>query len=447
LSHNDTERRAIAAPGAIPLLGHTLSMIRDPLAFMTSLGDHGDLVRVRFGPWQVWVVCDPELLQDVLARDAIFDKGGVFYDIARDILGSGLATCPHSEHRRQRRLLQPAFQRSRMPSYAAEITEQITSFLQGWNSGQIIDVPTWTYGLICSAVSHTLFKADSATIAAKIMSENVDDLLKGAYRQMVLPFLAKMPTPGNRRYRNAHSAIRTALSRTISDYRDEGKDYGDLLSLLLAARDDDGSALSDSEILDQVFTMLFAGIETTVTTLTWAMYFLSRDQQIQREVHEEAAAVLGTRTATWADLPALPLAENVIHETLRLYPPAWFLSRKLTSDTELGGYRLTAGSTLMFSAYAIHRRFPDPECFTPSRWQSQIDRHSYVPFGSGARKCIGDIFAITEATLTIASICARWRLQPTTADPASPVPRIIMAPKALRLELGRWQATTSETPI
>jgi cytochrome P450 len=437
-----TKCAAGSAPGALPLLGHTLSLLRNPWRFFASLPDHGDLVGIRIGPIEAIVVCAPELIRQVLLNDHVFDKGGPVFDQAREVLGDGLGTCPHRLHRRQRRLVQPTFHPTRLPGYAHVMTERIAEMTGSWRDGQALDVLSEMMTLTSRTLVETMF---SDALPAALLGEMLDDLttvLGGIYKRMLMPPpVDKLPFFGNRRYDRAGLRLREAIGRVISERRASGTDRGDLLSTLLSARDPaDNQGLSDTEITDQVFIFFFAGTETTACTLAWAVHLLAQHPEIEHRLHAEVDAVLAGAPASYEDLPKLELTGRVVTETLRIYPAAWILTRTITTDTHLGGHPIPAGSTLIYSPYLLHHRpdlYPDPDRFDPDRWTNghtpQPPRQILIPFGGGARKCIGDTFAITEATLALATITARWRLRPLPGHHVHPAPAVSLRPRGLRM--------------
>ncbi|NGO69891.1 cytochrome P450 [Streptomyces boncukensis] len=410
------------APGALPLLGHVVPLLRDPLGFLTRLPEYGDVVQVRIGPVPVIVVCDPALTRHVLLHDQTFDKGGPVIERVREFLGNGLATCQYSEHRHQRRLLQPAFLPARIPGYTKIITARSAEMTNSWQDGQALNVLAAMQELMARITADTLF---SATMPSAVLNQCLNDLntiFKGlTLRLLAPPPLDRLPTPGNRHYHQARARLRHTLSRVITDYRSAGTDHGDLLSALLAAcgTGTAGHVLTDAEISDQIMTFFFGGSGTTGATLAWALYVLGHHPDVEARLHAEADAILDGRPATHADLPHLELTDRIITETLRLWPPGLCFTRTCTADTRLGPYPILAGSTLAYSAYLLHRRgdlYPDPERFDPDRWvpgnPSLPRREAFTAFGGGARRCIGDRLGIAEAVLVLATIAARWRLEP-----------------------------------
>lgn len=433
----------LPVPRALPLLGHLVPLVRDPLGFLRSLPGCGDLVGVRVGPAHAVVVCDPGLTWQVLCHDRVFDKGSFFFERVRELFGDGLLTCPYSRHRRQRRLLQPAFHPDRFPGYAQVMTDRISAVTGSWRHGQILDVVREMTTMTATTTAATLF-AD--TLPSPLLRQACDDLttlLTGVYwRSLMPPPLERLPTPGNRRYHQTNARLRQTLKEVITARNASTTHHQDLLGALLSARDPEGNnqGLSETEILDQVVTFFAGGTETTAYTLAWALHLLAQHPDISARLHAEVDTVLAGHPATHADLPQLELTGRVIRETLRLWPPGWILTRIVTTDSDLGGHHLPAGTTIVVSPYLLHHRpdlYEHPDRFDPDRWLPEaaqaIPRHAYIPFSVGARRCIGDTFGFTEATLALATITTRWHLQPVFGQQVRPAVAAALRPKGLRL--------------
>ncbi|MEV6420806.1 cytochrome P450 [Streptomyces sp. NPDC051662] len=433
------------APGGLPLLGHLLPMLRDPVDFLASLPVHGDAVRIRLGTASVIVVCTPELTRQVLLNDRVFDKGGPIFDRIREVAGNGLGTCPHSDHRRQRRLVQPAFHRDRMPGYAEVMAAQIRSATDRWRTDRDLDVLAELTHLTATTLVETML---SSTLSPTTLHDAVEDLatvMSGIYRRTIAPQLNVLPTPGNRRYFRARTRLRKMLSEIIADRRNDGTDRGDLLSALLVAQDTDGTGqdqgLTDTEISDQVISLFLAGAEATATALAWALHLVAIHPDIERRLHDEVDRVLCGGSATFTHLPELEMTGRVVTETLRLYPPVWMFSRTVTADTRLGDHSVPAGSAIIFSPYLVHHRgdlFDEPDSFDPDRWDGrrpQPPRNGFIPFGSGARKCVGDEFGTNEVVLALATITARWRLVPASRHEVRPAAALALTPRGLRMRV------------
>ncbi|OKJ08118.1 cytochrome P450 [Kitasatospora sp. CB01950] len=416
------------APGGLPLLGHLPAMIARPLAFLDTLPGHGDPVRVRIGPRELYMVSAPELVRRVLTDRADFDRTGPLYAKIRTFLGNGLATCPHADHQRLRRIVQPAFQRALLPGYAEAMTAEAAALTARWRPGQTVDVTREAFTLTTAVAVRTLFSAGLGAEVAERLRRTLDVLLRGLYLRVVLPAADLLPTPARREYRRALRGWHAQVAAIIADYRANGVDHGDVLSLLLAARDERGRPLSERELADQVATLVLAGAETTSSALAWSLRLVAEHPSVERKLHAEVDAGPAGAPARFDDLGQLPYAARVVNEALRLYPPAWAISRTTTRPLELGGARLPAGAQVVCCLYLLQRRpdlFPDPTRFDPDR---ALPHDAYLPFGLGATRCPGDRFGTVEATLALATVAGRWRLRPAVAGAVRPVPRLVLSP-------------------
>ncbi|MFD0415633.1 cytochrome P450 [Streptomyces sp. NPDC127108] len=463
-------------PGALPGLGHIWPLMRRPIEFLTSLPNHGDLVEIRLGPTRVYVPCHPELLRQTLTDDRTFDKGGKYYDRARAMAGNGVATCAHQDHRRQRRLLQPAFHPSRLEAYATTMEQEVKALTDSWGDAEVIDAYPVLYALALRTVTRTLFSTRVTDEVVTDIQHSFDIAFSGFFRQMFMPpALLRLPLPANLRHRRALRNLNDIVDRVLRDAtagenREHGDDGGDgkgrddaarnVLSVLLASRgsaagadtgDADAGAAgadagtTDAEIHDQVVTVLAAGSETVASTLTWALYLLSRNPAAQRRLQEEVDSVLGGRPARWEDLPRLAHTHRVITETIRLYPPGWLFTRVTTKDVVLAGRHLTAGTTVVISPVPVHRNtgiFRRAADFDPDRWlperTSALPRGAFAGFGTGPRKCIGDTFGVAECAFALTAVANHWSVGCAPGADIRPVPlAAFYRPRRLRLELNR----------
>lgn len=436
------------APGRLPLIGHTLQLFRTPWEFLASLPALGELVEIRLGTLTAYVACSPKVVHDVLTNSRTFDKGGPMYDKLRPLIGNGLISSPYEEHRRQRRLVQPAFQADRLAAYTDVMRDQIVRELANWREGTVIDVHDRMYQVTTATAAKTMFSADIAEHAADQVARSLPVILAGVYRRAMDPtgVLGRLPTSANRRYHRALRAVHALVDDLIRAYRESGADHGDVLSMLLSAHDEDGGALSDAEVHDQVISLFLAGTETAAATAAWVCHFLALHPKVADEVAAEADTVLDGRPVGWEDLPRLTTTQRVINEALRIYPPVWLGTRTATEDTSLAGHHLKAGSVVLWSPYPLHHQddlHPDPDRFDPDRWSSErtraLERCAFVPFAVGARQCIGDRFGLTEVAVITATISgAGWRFRPLPEDTVVPAPRTLtLHPRRLRLRLER----------
>ncbi|HKG40424.1 MAG TPA: cytochrome P450 [Conexibacter sp.] len=431
------------APRALPLVGHALALRLRPLAFLSSLPAAGDLVTIRLGPQKAFVATHPELVRQLLNESRTFDKGGPLFDKLRELLGNGLASSAYEPHRRQRRLVQPAFRPDRLPGYAGVMAEEIGAVTASWRDGAELDVHAAMYGLTTRIAARTMFAARDAEEAVAEVSTALPAILDVVFKRMTTPLgpFERLRVADNRCYDEAVASMRRVAQRLIDEYRSDGADHGDLLSMLLAARDDDGAGLSDEELLEHVVAVLGAGADTTAATLSWALHLVATHPDVEERLHAEVDAAVAGPIAGWSNLPALPLTARIVRETLRLHPPGWLFTRLATADAELGGQAIPRGSIVLWSPYVLHRRpdlFAQPGRFDPDRGLGEDGpavRGAHLPFGGGARKCIGKDFGSVEVALALASIARSWRLEPLPGSCVRPVAHISLHPHPLRMRL------------
>ncbi|MFF7725715.1 cytochrome P450 [Streptomyces sp. NPDC008001] len=438
-----------AVPGRWPLFGHAWPLFKDPFGFLASLPRHGDLVRMRLGPTTVYVPTHPELLRRTLADDRTYDKGGKYYDKAREMAGNGIATCAHKDHRRQRRLLQPAFAETQLVKYAAVMQQQIVALTETWGAGCTFDAYPALYGLALRIVTRTLFSTHVDDDITEDIRRSFDVAFGTFFRQMFLPqWTYRLPLPANRRHAEALALLRGAVERVVTESRGD-QDDSNVLGALLAAHRAEGATVVDSELRDHIVTVLAAGSETVASTLTWSLYLLSRDPDAQDALQQEADSRLTGPLAKWEEIPGLSYTSRVITETIRLYPPGWLFTRVASAGAELAGRYLEPGTTVVITPVPVHRNpavFSRPDAFEPDRWlperAAELPRGAFAGFGAGARKCIGDTYGTGECVLALASIARHWQVE-TVADPdVRPVPlAAFYRPRRLFLRVTRRVGT------
>lgn len=432
------------AAGAWPLLGHIVPLLRRPLDFIAALAGQGDVVRLRFGRIPVYVVTHPDAVRQVLVPGDIAYRRGRIFDKLEPALGRGIATVSGDEHRRQRRLLQPVFTRERIAGYAATMrtaAEEATAF---WQDGQALAVDGIMNELALTALTRSLFKFTPRADTARAIQHGMGVLTQGLLLRTVLPSAwERVPTPGNLRFRGAMARMHRAVDSVITAYRREGQDRGDVLSALLAVRDEDGTGLSDQEIHAQVMTLALTGTEAPGAVLGWVMHEIGRHPEVEARVHAELDAVLGGRLPTHEDLPALAYLDRVITEVLRLRTPPVFMRRTL-ADVRIGRFTIPAGSEVIYSPYLLHhdaRWFRHPLRFDPDRWlpeaARQIPKGAYIPFAAGAYQCIGKLFATTELAMVTATICSQWSLRPVPGVAVREVATALVRPNRLPMTVHR----------
>ena len=404
-------------PGGRRLAGHALQFGRDPLALFQQARVYGDVVRIRFGPFPVYVLNSPAVIRQALTGEARKLGKGLNFGRPKRLIGNGLVMAEGETHQLHRRLMQPAFHRTEIARYTQTMRAVAVPRISAWPDGGTLAFDREMRSLTLTVLTRTLLSSDIGADAVDEIERLLRELLSGLVTQEIaanVPGLAWVPTRSNRRFAAARRRLDARLAGIISGYRQAGADHGDLVSILMRARDDTGAGMSDRQLRDEVTTLVIAGSETTGNTLAWACYLLARHPEIQERLQEEADHVLGGADADYETLGRLPFTRAVITETLRLYSPVWMLPRRALADVELGGHRLKAGSRIFFSPYALNRDarlHREPDSFQPGRWATDYSRSemraAFFPFGQGIRNCIGEGFAWTEATLLLSAIAAR----------------------------------------
>jgi cytochrome P450 len=409
----------------------------NPLVYLTQLKEeYGDIITMRAFSYRVYFLSHPDMIEEVLVNQARkFVKGRILKANKR-LLGNGLLTSEGDFWLRQRRLAQPAFHRARIHEYARDMVRFAENFVTTWRDGEELDLHAEMMRLTLQIVAKTLF---SATVDgdAKQIGEALEAItdLNTNFRRLVLtpPWL---PTRHNLRAAIATRRLNKIIYRIVAERRAKHCDAGDLLSMLLAARDEDGSRMNDQQLRDEAITLFLAGHETTAIALSWTWWLLARHPEAEAALHAELDSVLGGRAPQLADLPHLPYVEKVITESMRLYPPAWGMPRLAIEDAQIGGYTIPRGCGVSISQWVVHRdaRWYDaPLEFRPERWngelQKRIPRFAYFPFGGGPRQCIGNSFAMMEAQLSLATIAQRYRFRIVPGHPVEPLASITLRPK------------------
>ena len=401
---------------------------RDLLDMLQDIArEHGDVAFFRIGPLRFLLLNHPDHVEDILiTRAHLFNKGRAL-ERARRLLGNGLLTSENGFHLRQRRLVQPSFHKARIAAYARTMIERAERTSQRWTAQAEFDVVAEMNRLTLTIVGDTLFGADVEQDAEAVRLALLD--VFEAFPIMmspVAPLLERLPLPAVRRYLKAQEVLDALVYRMIAARRAGAGDRGDLLSMLLLARDEGngGGQMTDQQVRDEAMTLFLAGHETTANALTWTWLLLADHPDVERRLHEEVDSVLGGRAAEPEDVTRLPYTRRVLTESMRCYPPAWAVGRRAMADLDIGGYAVKRGTIVLASQYLLHhdaRFFEAPQRFDPDRWlperQAGRPKYAYFPFGAGNRVCIGESFAWTEGILVLASLARRWRLERLDAEP------------------------------
>ena len=424
-----------ALPG-LPLLGNLLAFRRDRLAVQDQAARLGPIARVSLGYIPVYVVTCADLAHAVLVDHAASFHKSAGMQFLRPVLGDGLLSAEGEPHKRHRKLLAPAFAPRRLASYGEVMVAETREQLARWSPGERIDLAAEMMEMTLAIAGRTLFGVDvrgDASTVAHALELAMRSMVEGTSSPLQLPY--EWPLPRHLRMKRAVKMLDDVVYRLIAEGRKRGTDRGDVLSILLLARDDDGSALTDREVRDEVMTLLLAGHETTANTLSWTWYELGRNPAALAQLEAELARVVGARPVTTADLPDLPWTAAVIDEAMRLHPPAYMLGREVVRDVEIGGFHLPASSVVDVYIRGIHRRadyFPEPLAFRPERMlpdaRKARPRHHYLPFGAGPRVCIGAHFALMEAQLALATMVQTARIRPLRPVVA-PEPLVTLRPR------------------
>ncbi|HKB66091.1 MAG TPA: cytochrome P450 [Pyrinomonadaceae bacterium] len=433
-------KRYPPGPRQIFPLSGLLSYRKGPLPFFQNLAaQFGDLSYFRLGPQEAFFLNHPDYIKDVLVTNHSSFHKGLALQRAKRLLGEGLLTSEDEVHRRQRRLAQPAFHRSRIASYAAVMTAYGLQTSARWRDGDALDMSAEMMQLTLGIVGKTLFDADVVSDAQEVGEAMT--VVMDLFNTITIPFfelLQKLPLPQLRRFDAAKARLDAIIYRLIEQRRLAGEDRGDLLSMLLLAQDTevDGGGMTDEQLRDELMTIFLAGHETTANALTWTWYLLSQNPEAEARLHEEIDRVLAGRVPGFDDVAKLKYTEMVLAESMRLYPPAWALGRLAMEDFEIGGYVVPRKSLVLMSQYVMHRDpryFAEPFKFNPERWTAEAresrPQFSYFPFGGGPRRCIGEGFAWMEGILLIATIARQWQMRLVPNHPVVLKPVITLRPK------------------
>lgn len=458
----DTALRApelMPGPQRIPFSAVRTLATQPPRFFAAMRERYGAFVRLPLPQRPIYLVSDPEAIQEVLVTANRFYGNDILRSTATGkrqtpltmLLGQGLLTSDGDLHRKQRRLIQPLFHKQRIAAYGDAFVELSREHTTRWPDGGEVDMLREMVLLTMAIVARTVFdvalESDVAETIRTAMPRN-----DGPLRYALMPaggLLARLPLPANVRFLRGRAALDSVVFKLIARRRADGAQGGDLLSLLLQARDaDTGEPMDDRQVRDEALTLLMAGHDTTANGLAWAFHLLSGSPEATRRLYAEVDEVLAGRPATIDDLPRLRWTTAVFEEALRIYPPVWTVGRRPLRERELAGYRLPADAMVMMSPWVVHRDprwWPQPERFAPQRWVepdagerdplagsalgADRPKFAYFPFGGGPRQCIGNVFAQTEAVLALATISQSWRFTAIGREQVRPQARIIVRPR------------------
>ncbi|HSL01873.1 MAG TPA: cytochrome P450 [Rubrobacteraceae bacterium] len=426
-------------PRGRSLTGNLQEYARDQLGFLARCArEYGDISRFRLINVRVYLLNHPDYIDYVLVRNnRNFIKSRRTREQLR-FLGEGLLTSEGDFWRRQRRLAQPAFHKDRIAAYGRTMVEHTEAAVAGWQDGRVHDVYQEMMRLTLRIASTTLLGSD-VDGQAGVIGSALDVLARrfSGPKSYLLPVPAALPTPANRRFRRAVGQLDEVVYGIIRKRREKAEETGDLLSMLLEAKDEEtGERMTDKQLRDEALTILLAGHETTAIALSWTFYLLSRHPVVEGKLSMELREVLGGRVPEAQDMSRLRFTGMVVKESMRLYPPAWGIGRQAVAGCEIGGYGVPAGTQLVMSPWVMHRDpryYEDPETFDPDRWATeaarQLPKYAYFPFGGGPRLCIGRSFAEMETLLVLAAIVQKWNLKLAEVGRIEPRPSVTLRPE------------------
>jgi cytochrome P450 len=405
----------------------------DPVRTIVDMArSYGDVVHFVMRRRDAYLLSHPRHAQDILVTNhAKFIKGPTYQEL-KWVMGEGMITSEGEFHRWRRRMAQPAVHHQRLLGYSRTMSEISSHIQDRWTDGEEVDVDFAMMQLALGVVCKTLFDVDAEEEDGLVVRDGVETLNRGVNFFITAQRFTRMEGPIK-----AVIRLNEMIYRFIEDHR-SGGDRGDLLSMLLAAVDeeDPDKRLTNDQVRDELVTLILAGHETTASTLTWTFHLLSQHPEAERRLHEEIDSVLAGRSPTVDDFGRLPYTRKVLSEALRLYPPVWMLERTAITDHEVDGYHIPQGSTVLVLPYIIQRdpRFwSDPDGFDPDRWTEESEkarpRYAYFPFGGGPRFCYGEAFAWMEATMALATIVQRWRLRQKPGHEVTLNPHVTIRPK------------------
>ncbi len=417
-------KKSPASPGLFKILSSLPKLRDDTLGFLeTADKQYGDLIRFKIGPLNAFVLNHPTYIQHVLQdNNKNYTKDTFQYNGLSKVTGRGLLTSDGDLWLQQRRRMQPAFHRQRINGFGALMADAAVRKANEWQTGQSIDVDREMMELALEILGKALLGVDLRTEAPILTSAvlvALDHVVHSFKSPDVLP--AFFSTPRRRKFKQAMKILDGAVQEIISHHRrkkDASVDAKSLLDVMLYSTDDNNQIMSDQQVRDEIITILIAGHETVASALTWACYLLASNPQVEERLHQELKQVLEGRAPTVDDFPALDFTRRVFDEALRLYPPAWLVTRKAVQDDVIAGVEIPAGSLIVVSITNVHKNpdfWENPLAFIPDRFlpdQSKArPKFAYLPFGGGPRLCIGNYFALLEGPLVLASIYQKHSLK------------------------------------
>ncbi|MBD2493173.1 cytochrome P450 [Nostoc sp. FACHB-280] len=428
----------LSAPPVNSIVGHLLELGQDPLGFLSRCRDYGDIIPLQLGLTPACLVTNPDYIEEVLKNRNDFIKSRGLRSL-KTLLGDGLLTAEGESWFWQRRLAQPVFHQKRINGYSQIMVEYAKQMLQTWHDGETRDIHADMMRLTLAIVMMCIFSAEVDAGEAKVVANALDvamDWFESKRKQNFLVW-EWFPRPENINYRHAIAQMDEAIYKLIQERRHSQEKTHDLLTMLMEAKDEQTDQQMDDKLLrDEVATLMLAGHETTANTLSWTWMLLAQNLEVREKLQLELDQVLQGKLPTLEDLGKLVYTQQVIKESMRLYPPVSLMGREAAVDTQIGDYEIPQGTSIMISQWVMHRHpkyFENPEAFQPERWtqelEKQLPKGVYFPFGDGPRICIGKGFAQMEAALLLATIAQSFQIDLVPGYPIVPQPSITLRPE------------------
>jgi len=430
-------------PPGLPFVGSAAKIVNPEniLLFLEqNARSYGDISHFTAVGMHFYFVNHPDYIQQVLVTDSEkYYKDRMTKLVGKKFLGNGLIFNEGEFHKRQRKLIQPAFHHNRLKKYVDQINHITNNWLDSIDDCEVVSIhPSMmklTLAIVCKALFNTNISDGESGKTVELAMDYFHEVM-GIEARSVIPIPDSLPIPRKRRLKRSIHDLQQVVRNIISENRAKGRDDGSLISMMMSMTDDqDRPAMDDPQVMDESITLFMAGHETSALALAWACYLLARNPDVQQKIQQEVKTALNGQQPEMEDIPRLPYTSMVIKEVLRLYPPGWILGREPIEPTKIGPYDIPKGAIIFISPYVAHRDrrfFDDPDTFRPERFdaahEKNIPRYAYFPFGGGSRVCMGAGFATMEMQLVLATIAQRFTMQLTSKEEVGVVSGLTLLP-------------------
>ncbi|PWK13933.1 cytochrome P450 [Tumebacillus permanentifrigoris] len=432
-----TANTKLVPPGPVErsVLGSLTKFRRNPSHLMVQYWqEHGELYRMRLGPYWVYVPTHPDHVKHVMVDNLRNYSRGKFFKNFERFIGKGLVAIEGDEWAKHRRIIQPTFHRGSVGNFGEIHTAGATELVQRWDehaaAGETFDAAYELFAMVLSTFGRTFYNMDLSVYAEQFIPGSHEGMLQ-LIQNVLIP--EWVPTAKNREFKSIRNLLDDIVARIVDDHRQGLCGDHDLVSTMLKSYDEGQMTLD--QVHDEVLTLLVVGTDTTTAALSWALYCLTMYGEERKRLEEEVDRVLNGRVPTVADLASLPYTMMFLKEVLRLYPPVWILTRDPISDDEIAGYHIPAGSTVMTCPYLVHRNpefWENPEAFVPERFLPELEekrhRYAYIPFGAGQHQCVGMHSSLQQMHITMAMIIQKFKVELAPSGSVIPSAGLTMHP-------------------